>query len=267
MSHHCKVIPMVNQKGGVGKSTTAVNLATALSAIGNETLIIDLDPQGNASSSFGIGHSIEELGRNDLYGWLTNQSKYKDVIKRTSIPKLSIMPTTMDLAAIEIELSTVQDREFILSEKIKSISDKYKYIIIDCPPSLGLLTINALVAADSVIIPLQAEFFALEGLASLLKTIALIRKALNDKLRIEGIVLTMFDRRNRLSTSVEKEAREMFQDLVYNTVIPRNVKLSEAPSFGKPALIYDHRCLGSQAYIKLAKEVAEKLNLEMRGTA
>jgi chromosome partitioning protein len=248
----CKVIAIVNQKGGVGKTTTATNLATALAATFMKTLIIDFDPQGNASTGLGIGYDQRKI---NIYDVLVNDASIKTATITTSIPLLSVVPATVDLSAAEIEIINVKKREFILKEKLAAASGDYDYIIIDCPPSLGLLTINALCAADSLIIPLQCEFFALEGLSHLLKTVELVKKNLNTALYVRGILLTMYDKRNKLTEQVEEDVRECLGDMVFRTVIPRNVRVSEAPSHGKPALIYDLKCSGSLAYLHLVREI------------
>lgn len=250
-----KIISIVNQKGGVGKTTTASNLATAIAAIGNKVLIIDLDPQGNASTGFGIPRSARKI---TIYDVLVTDTKITKAVLKTEIQNLDIITTSVDLAAAEIELINERNREYILKNKITDLYNDYDYIIIDCPPSLGLLTINSLVASNSLIIPLQCEFFALEGLSHLFNTCALIQKNLNNELVIDGVVLTMYDKRNRLTEQVEDDVRSCLEGLVYDTVIPRNVRISEAPSHGKPAIIYDLKCSGSLAYIHLAKEILEK---------
>lgn len=247
-----KVITIVNQKGGVGKTTTAINLAASLALAEKDILIIDTDPQGNSTS--GLGISRESL-KKSLYDIYTGNSNITDVLIRTSIEHLSILPSTIDLLGAEIEIINRQDRESILSRAIESIKEDFRYILIDCPPSLGLLTLNALVAADSVIIPVQCEYYALEGLSLLTRTIRLVRSSFNPGLEIEGILLTMYDSRNNLSEEVANEVRKYFGNKVYNTIIPRNVTLGEAPSFGKPVILYDIRSKGAQSYLSLAKEI------------
>lgn len=254
-----RIIAIVNQKGGVGKTTTAVNLATALSAIGKKTLIIDLDPQGNASTGLGVP---PHLRTGTSYQILIGEKSISEVEQATEIPDLSIIPSTIDLSAAELELVSLDNRESRLKNSLEKLSEndqkKYDYILIDCPPSLGLITMNALMAAQSVFIPLQCEFYALEGLSHLLKTIKLVQRKLNAGLDILGVVLTMYDKRNKLTEQIEEDVRSFLGELVFNTVIPRNVRISEAPSHGKPALIYDFHCRGSQAYLQLAKEVVKR---------
>ncbi len=253
-----RVIALANQKGGVGKTTTAINLATALAAIGEEVLLIDLDPQGNASTGLGIEKGERERSTYDL---LMGSEDLLSVAQKTAVPRLSVAPATLDLLGVEMEISTQADRMFRLKKMVAGHlgrSPNYSYILIDSPPSLNLLTLNALAAADSVLVPLQTEFFALEGLSQLLETIDHVRNSINNELTIQGVVLTMFDRRNNLSGQVVADAREYMGDLVYKTVIPRNVRISEAPSFGKPVLLYDIKCAGSQAYLKLASEVIQR---------
>ena len=246
-----KIISITNQKGGVGKTTTAINLATSLAAIKKKILIIDADPQGNASTGIGITYEEREPS---LYKLITLGDHDEKSIKKTIVPGLDIIPSSSDLAGSEIELVAVSNREFVLRSIIEKI-ENYDFIIIDCPPALGLLTINAIVAAHSIIIPLQCEFFALEGLTSLINTIELIKNNYNKKIFIEGILLTMVDKRNSLSSLVENDVRSHLGEKVYKTTIPRNIRISEAPSHGKPVLIYDIQCSGSLAYIQLAKEV------------
>jgi len=249
-----KIISIANQKGGVGKTTTTINLATSLSAINKKVLIIDADPQGNASTGLGIPY--EDRSPN-LYELIINRELDTRAIKETQVPNLRIITSNTNLAAAEVELANVAKREFVL-EEILDKTKNFDFIIIDCPPALGFLTINSLVASSSVIVPLQSEFFALEGISSLMNTIQLIKENYNSKLSVEGILLTMVDKRNSLSSLVEKDVREHFGEIVYRTTIPRNVKISEAPSHGKPALIYDVNCSGSMAYIGLAKEIINK---------
>ena len=249
-----KIISVANQKGGVGKTTTTINLATSLSAINKKILLIDADPQGNAST--GIGISYENRSPN-LYDLIVNEFLDLSSIKKTIVPGLDIITANTNLAASEIELAEVKNREFVISNLLSKV-EGYDYILIDCPPALGLLTINALVASNSIIIPLQSEFFALEGISSLVNSIELIRENFNPNLVIEGILLTMVDKRNSLSSLVEKDVRNHFGQTVYKTTIPRNVKISEAPSHGKPAIIYDVNCSGSMAYIGLAREIMNK---------
>lgn len=249
------IMSIVNQKGGVGKTTTAVNLATAFVASGSKVLLIDLDPQGNASTNFGIEQDSRRYTSYDLF----YDSCDKNLVIESGIKFLDIIPSNVDLSGIEVELVNLPSREFILKKSLMRYNDIYDYVIIDCPPSLGLLTLNALIASDQVLIPMQCEFFALEGLSHLLKTINLIQKKLNPTIFIQGILLTMYDRRNKLTEAIENDVRKCMQGLVFNTVIPRNVRISEAPSYGKPVMIYDHRCLGSVSYMHLAREILERL--------
>ena len=253
-----RVLAIANQKGGVGKTTTAVNLSTALAAVGERVLLIDTDPQGNASTGFGIPESER---RRTMYDVLVDEAPLLESVMPTAVPNLDILPSDGDLSAAELELGTRTGRTHRLKNALQGLSGSgrdYHHVLIDCPPSLNVLTVNALTAADGVLVPLQTEFFALEGLMQLMRTVERVKQALNPQLEIQGIVLTMFDRRNRLSEQVAADVRSHFGAKVYKTVIPRNVRLSEAPSFGKPALIYDHRCAGSQAYIALARELIER---------
>jgi chromosome partitioning protein len=250
-----KIIAVVNQKGGVGKTTTTVNLATALAAVGKKILVIDLDPQGNASTGFGIEPDARVV---TVYDLLIEDADPLEAIHSTLVPNLSIIAADMDLSGAEIELVSLMRREFRLQSVLQKIASDYDYILIDCPPSLGLLTLNALTAASSVLIPLQTEFYAMEGLSHLLRTVELVKGNLNPALVIQGIVLTMYDKRNHLSKEIEWDVREYFGDLVYDAVVPRNVRISEAPSHGKPAIIYDTQCTGSRAYLKLASEVLKR---------
>jgi chromosome partitioning protein len=253
-----RVLVVANQKGGVGKTTTAINLGTALAAVGEPTLVIDNDPQGNASTGLGIDHLARKV---TVYDVLMGEARLADAILPTRIPKLSIVSSTVDLSGAELELIDVPRRNYRLKDALDEFArsdNSFSYVLIDCPPSLSLLTVNAMVAADAVIVPLQCEFFALEGLSQLLKTIERVRVNLNPSLEIQGIVLTMADKRNRLSDQVAEDVRKHMGDKVYRTMIPRNVRLSEAPSHGLPALVYDLRCPGSQAYIKLAGELIQR---------
>lgn len=252
-----RVLAVANQKGGVGKTTTAINLGTALAAVGETVLVIDLDPQGNASTGLGI---VRKAHQKSSYHVLIGEAELDDVIIESAIPRLDCSPSTIDLLGAEIELSDLDRKTHRLAEAITRMQmiRSYSYILIDCPPSLNLLTINSLTAADAILVPLQCEFFALEGLSQLLKTVERVRTTLNPRLIIQGVVLTMFDKRNSLSEQVAADVREVLGEKVYQTVIPRNVRISEAPSYGKPVLLYDHTCLGSQAYIKLASEVIRR---------
>ncbi|HEU5046791.1 MAG TPA: AAA family ATPase [Rickettsiales bacterium] len=259
-----KIIAIVNQKGGVGKTTTAINLATALAACGRKVLLIDLDPQGNASTGLGIDHSDRSITSYDL---LIGEVSIAEATLKTEIPNLFLVSANIDLSGAEIELVSMMRREYRLQEAFANEKLNYDYVIIDCPPSLGLVTLNALTAAHSVLIPLQCEFYALEGLSHLLKTIELVRTRINPALTIEGIVLTMYDRRNSLTAQIEEDVRDFLGTKVYKTVIPRNIRMSEAPSHGKPALIYDLHCTGSQAYLKLASELLKREKQQRELTA
>ncbi len=252
-----RILTVANQKGGVGKTTTAINLATALSAVGERVLIVDGDPQGNASTGLGI---LAHMRARTLYDVLMDGDPLLDVVVETGIPGLKLIPAEADLSGVELELGQTPRRAYRLRDALEPLraTRAYDYVLIDCPPSLNLLTLNAMTAADAVLVPLQCEFFALEGLTQLLRTVEQVRGALNPALEIQGVVLTMYDRRNSLSAMVARDVREHLGEKVYETVIPRNVRISEAPSFGKPALIYDLQCAGSQAYLKLAREVIRR---------
>ena len=250
------VIAVANQKGGVGKTTTAINLGTALAATGKRVLIVDLDPQGNASTGLGIHRANRTRSS---YEVLIGDCSVADAVIATAVPKLEIVPATVDLSGAEIELVDYEERTHRLDRALEAAGDRWDVVLIDCPPSLGLLTINAMVAADSLLVPLQCEFFALEGLSQLLSTVERIRSRFNPGLAIVGVALTMYDRRNRLTEQVSTDVRAVLGKVVFETVIPRNVRLSEAPSHGVPALIYDYRCSGSEAYMALARELIGRL--------
>jgi chromosome partitioning protein len=255
-----RVLAIANQKGGVGKTTTAINLGTALAAIGEHVLIVDLDPQGNASTGLGIDNRDRA---HSTYDVLTGEASLRDAILPTAVPKLSIAPSTLDLSGLELEISQERDRAYRLRNALGLLNrpgdeNAFNYVLVDCPPSLNLLTVNAMAAAHAVLVPLQCEFFALEGLSQLLKTVEQVKQALNPSLEIHGIVLTMFDARNNLSNQVVADVRQHMGSKVYDTVIPRNVRISEAPSYGKPVLVYDLKCVGSEAYLKLATEIIQR---------
>jgi chromosome partitioning protein len=259
--HHPRIISLANQKGGVGKTTTAINLGTALAAIGERVLIVDLDPQGNASTGLGIDRRDRNVSTYDV---LIGEAPLRDAVVPTAVPRLHIAASTMDLSGLELELGTTKDRAFRLRDAITALNGNaadaadYTYVLIDCPPSLNLLTVNAMAASDAILVPLQCEFFALEGLSQLLQTVEQVRSTLNPNLSIHGIVLTMFDSRNNLSNQVVADVRQFMGSKVYDTMIPRNVRISEAPSYGKPVLVYDLKCSGSEAYLKLATEVIQR---------
>ena len=260
-------IAVINQKGGVGKTTTVINLAASLSILGQKSLIIDLDPQGNATT--GLGRSNNDEDKN-IYNLLIKKKNLKDVIQKTEVENLDVIGSNVNLSGLEVETANDAGRAFVLKQILedeKSLLSNYENIFIDCPPSLSLLTIMALVASDELLVPLQTEFFALEGITQLVKTIDRIKINLNPELKVRGILLTMFDKRNKLSSQVDKEARNYFKDKVYQTVIPRNVRLSEAPSHGLPCVVYDKGCVGSKSYFNLAEEFLKKKSIEVESAA
>jgi chromosome partitioning protein len=255
-----RVLALANQKGGVGKTTTAINLGTALAAIGENVLVVDLDPQGNASTGLGIDRKSRQRSTYDV---LVGEVALRDAIQATAVPRLHICPATIDLSGFELEIAHERDRAFRLRRALEQLNDglgeaAYTYVLVDCPPSLNLVTVNAMAAAHSILVPLQCEFFALEGLSQLLKTVEQVRSTLNPGLTIHGIVLTMYDARNNLAGQVVADVRGFMGEKVYQTVIPRNVRVSEAPSYGKPVLLYDLKCVGSQAYLRLASEIIQR---------
>ena len=254
-----RILAVANQKGGVGKTTTAINLGTALAAIGEDVLIIDLDPQGNASTGLGIDRRSR---RYSTYDVLTGEAALRDAIVATAVPRLHLAPSTLDLSGLELEIGQARDRAYRLRSALSPLNTvgamKFTYVLVDCPPSLNLLTVNAMAAANAILVPLQCEFFALEGLSQLLKTVESVREQLNPDLTIHGVVLTMFDARNNLSGQVVADVRQFMGPKVYDTIIPRNVRVSEAPSYGKPVLVYDLKCSGSEAYLRLATEVIQR---------
>jgi len=256
-----RVLAVANQKGGVGKTTTAINLGTALAAIGEEVLIIDLDPQGNASTGLGIDRRSRRFSTYDV---LIGEATLRDAIVATAVPRLHLAPSTLDLSGLELEIGQERDRAFRLRNALAPLSTiaagqtQFTYVLVDCPPSLNLLTVNAMAAANAILVPLQCEFFALEGLSQLLKTVESVRAQLNPDLTIHGVVLTMYDARNNLSGQVVADVREFMGPKVYDTIIPRNVRVSEAPSYGKPVLVYDLKCSGSEAYLRLATEIIQR---------
>lgn len=256
-----KIVSIANQKGGVGKTTTSINLSTILAKKGKKVLMIDADPQGNASSGVGIEKETEE----SVYDILINDTEIEQVVKKTNIKNLWVCPSNINLAGAEVELVSVMSREYRLKEKLDLIKDQYDYIIIDCPPSLGLITLNAFTASDSVLIPVQCEYYALEGLGQLINTINLVKKHLNKSIEIEGTLLTMYDARTNLSNQVVKEVKKYFNDKVYKNVIPRNVKLSEAPSYGMPISIYDPKSKGAKSYEKFVKEFLKNNEVDSKG--
>lgn len=255
-----RVLVLANQKGGVGKTTTAINLGTALAAVGEKVLVIDLDPQGNASTGLGVDRADRAVSAYDV---LVGDAAMEDAVVATTVPGLALVPSSMDLLGAELELADFDRRSHRLEDALSGFTRSeagraFSYVLVDCPPSLNLLTINAMVAGDAILVPLQCEFFALEGLSQLLRTVDRVKASLNPRLEIQGIVLTMFDKRNNLSDQVAADVRDHMGDKVYRTVIPRNVRISEAPSFGKPALVYDYKCAGSKAYMRLASELIQR---------
>ena len=253
-----RIIGIANQKGGVGKTTTAINLAASLAVLEFKTLLVDADPQANSTT--GVGFDLHNV-THSLYDCMVNDANAKDLILKTDIPNLDLIPSHIDLVGAEIEMINYPNRENVLKKILEPIRDAYDFIVIDCSPSLGLITVNALVAADSVVVPVQTEFFALEGLGKLLNTIKIVQNRLNPELQIEGILMTMYDARLRLSNQVVAEVRRHFEEMVFNSIIHRNTRLSEAPSFGKPVILYDAESKGSVNYLNLAKEILQKNNL------
>lgn len=256
-----KIISVANQKGGVGKTTTSINLSTILAKKGKKVLMVDADPQGNASSGVGFDKEIEE----SVYDLLVGETEIEEVVNKTKIKNLSICPSNINLAGAEVELVSVMSREYRLKEKLDTVKNDYDFIIIDCPPSLGLITLNAFTASDSILIPVQCEYYALEGLGQLMNTINLVKKHLNKNIEIEGALLTMYDARTNLSNQVVKEVKKYFNDKVYKNVIPRNVKLSEAPSYGMPISLYDPRSKGAKSYDKFVKEFLKNNEVDSKG--
>jgi chromosome partitioning protein len=246
------IISVANQKGGVGKTTTAINLSASLAAAEKKCLLVDCDPQGNATTGLGVERAELEKG---LYDLLTENISYEDVVTETTFPGLHLIGATSDLVGVEVELYSMREKEYCLKKGLMKLKGMYDYIFLDCPPSLGFLTINALVAADSVLVPLQCEYYALEGISQMLQAINAVRRGLNPGLRLAGVLLTMYDKRNNLSMQVVEEVRHHFKGMVFKTVIPRNVRLGEAPSYGKPVILYDISCKGSQGYLALAREI------------